>query len=243
MPYARRDSDRPEAAPERTLVLPGGVALATLAGFVNVVSLGVFAVPVSHMTGAVSRLSIDLVTGRSTDVLLVLSIIAGFLAGAIVSGAIIGSGQLRPGRRYGVALLTEASALAGAAALLLTGSRNGVAVAALACGIQNGMASSYYGLIIRTTHVTGIITDLGVLLGQRLRGARIDAWKPTLLVGLLGGFVTGGLLGQLAFARYGPGALIAAAGASAFGGTAYLAWRIRRPDPTGHAPGPTRSPD
>jgi|GEM_PF-5134493 len=40
-----------------------------------------------------------------------------------------------------------------------------------ACGFQNALAT-HYGLVLRTTHVTGLLTDLGTNLGMRLRGHR-----------------------------------------------------------------------
>ena len=224
MPY--RPPQPPTDSDEtRPLILAGGVGLSALAGYVNVVVLGTFAVPVSHMTGAVSRLGIDIATGNSLDLGLILLIIGGFLAGAAISGAVIGGHQLQPGRRYGIALIAEAIALVIAAALLGTGLRGGVPVAALALGVQNGMASSYYGLVIRTTHVTGVVTDLGVLIGQRLRGTSVEAWKPALLSGLLLGFLVGGVAGQFMVAVLGPHALGVAAGAALISGLSYFIWR------------------
>lgn len=225
MPYRTPypSADPPKAV--RPWILAGGFGLAAVAGYVNVAMLGVFAVPVSHMTGAVSRLGTDIATGNSHDSVLVLSIVGGFLLGAATSGAIVGGDQLLPGRRYGIALLAEAIALAAATTLLSAGIRAGIPFAALACGIQNGMASSYFGLIIRTTHVTGIVTDLGVLAGQRLRGRRTGLWKPALLIGLLLGFLVGGVSGQLMAQRYGPEALGLAAVVCLAAGIGYYVWR------------------
>jgi uncharacterized membrane protein YoaK (UPF0700 family) len=44
--------------------------------------------------------------------------------------------------------------------------------ASAACGLQNAMVSTYSGAIIRTTHITGTVTDLGAMIGQYLRGHR-----------------------------------------------------------------------
>lgn len=225
MPYRSGEPFAAAALPHRPWIIGGGVGLAALAGYVNVIALGVFAVPVSHMSGAVSRLGIDMATGNADDLWLVVLILVGFLLGAVVSGAIIGEPQLQPGRRYGAAMLVEAAALAAATALLAAGSRTGIPLVALACGTQNAMASSYYGLIIRTTHVTGIVTDLGVIVGQRLRGVRVEPWKPVLLTGLLGGFLVGGVIGHLVVNRAGPIALAPAAAVCLVGGFGYYRWR------------------
>lgn len=230
MPYKTPDSSTPVESPARYLVLCGGVGLSALAGYVNVVVLGVFAVPVSHMTGAISRLGIDLATGNSVDLSLILMIVFGFLIGAILSGAIIGGHKLEPGRRYGIALVVEGIALALATFLLVSDSRAGIPVAALACGVQNGMASSYYGLIIRTTHVTGIVTDLGVLIGQLFRGTRPEMWKLLLLTGLLCGFLIGCITGQIMIAAQGSMALGFPAGIAVFAGLGYFVWRTMKQD-------------
>lgn len=240
MPYRTPHPPTDATGPARHLVLCGGIGLAAIAGYVNVVVLGAFAVPVSHMSGAVSRLGVDVATGNLQDVRLILLIIGGFLAGAALSGAIIGGHQLRPGRRYGVALMAEGLALSAAAALLRAGVPAGVPTAAIACGIQNGMASSYYGLIIRTTHVSGIVTDLGVLLGQRLRGTPIARWKPVLLAGVLVGFLLGGVAGQLMLGALGPTALAPAAGTAMLAGIGYFAWRTRARWRARNAPQPDR---
>ena len=216
--------------PQRLLILLGGTFLACTAGYVNVVVLGTFAIPVSHMSGAFSRLGVDVATGNSVDLNLILLILAGFFSGAAISGAIIFGHQLKPGRYYGVTLMLESGALALAMVLLSSGSTAGVPVAALACGIQNGMASSYYGLIVRTTHVTGIVTDLGVLLGHRLRGKRVDSWKPILLLGLLVGFVSGCMLGQRMVTAYGPEALSLASAVTLIAGACYFICREKMPE-------------
>lgn len=232
MPYRPERSRRPPEPHERPWVFGGALALAGVAGYVNVVVLGVFHVPVSHMTGAVSRVGIDVAAGDLADLRVVVSIVAGFLGGAVLSGALIGGRKLVPGRRYGVALLIEGAVLAAAAALLLAGNPFGVTLAAMACGIQNAMASSYFGLVIRTTHVTGIVTDVGVMLGHWIRHRRLRTWKLALLLTILAGFFGGGLAGAVGYRRLGVGALgIAAAGCVAAGG-AYVLWRhARRPSP------------
>lgn len=220
---------------DRPWIFAGAATLAGVAGYVNVVVLGVFAVPVSHMSGAVSRLGIDLATGNRVDLAVILAIVGGFLAGAVVSGAIIGNRKLVPGRRYGFALFLEGGILAAATSYLYAGRSLGIVLAAMACGIQNAMASSYYGLVIRTTHVTGIVTDIGVMIGYWLRGRRIRIWKFLLLVVILAGFFTGGILGAVAFGMLGRAALSLASAGCIAAGVMYFVWRhLRRPGSGAH---------
>lgn len=223
MPYDIQPADEP-CAPSLGLpwVICGGSMLAGGAGYVNVVMLGFFSVPVSHMTGAVARLGIDIGTGKLTDFLLIGSIVLGFLLGALASGLIIGNATLKPGRRYGIALLIEGALLALATLFALSAEVAAVPLAATALGLQNAMASSYRGLILRTTHVTGMVTDIGVLLGYRLRGRYIKTWKLWLLLAILLAFFCGGVLGMFALKWLGMAALGIAAASCVIAGVIHL---------------------
>lgn len=204
--------------------MAGGMSLASLAGYVNAVALGFFHVPVSHMTGAVSRLGGDLASTDHRDLRVTVGIILGFLIGAITSGTIIGETTLRPGRRYGAVLMLEAALLTAATLLLSSGVPLGIPIAAMACGLQNAMASSYYGLVIRTTHVTGIVTDIGVMLGHWIRYRRLASWKLALLSSILLSFLFGAIVGSTAAEILGMRALFPAALACAAGGAVYGVW-------------------
>jgi len=72
-------------------------------------------------------------------------------------------------------------------------------VAAMACGRQSAMATTYSGSIIRTTHLSGSFTDLGIMLGNRLRGIPLNGRRLLRFVLLIGGFVCGGAVGTLLF--------------------------------------------
>jgi hypothetical protein len=53
------------------------------------------------------------------------------------------------------------------------------------------------------SHMTGIVTDPGVLIGQALKHRKVRAWKIGFLTSILLGFFSGGLAGFLAFGRIG----------------------------------------
>lgn len=196
----------------RIWVFFGAALLAMTAGYVNVVMLGFFSVPVSHMSGAVSQLGIDLAVFDFNDFTLIASIAAGFFGGAFLSGLILQDASFRMRRRYGVMLLFESGLLVASMLLALKGLTLAVPAAAMACGMQNAMASSYRGLTLRTTHVTGIVTDLGALLGNRIQGRQIRSWKFGLLLSVLCAFFVGGLGGALLLGLLGMWALGVASG-------------------------------
>lgn len=207
---------------ELVLVLLGGLVLAAGAGFTNTVVLAMGAPPVTHLTGTISRLSADLGRNNLADAVLVGGLVLAFFCGAVLSGAILGSATLRLGRRYGVAALIEATLLAASALLIGRSLEGGAMLAACAAGLQNAMASSYRSLIVRTTHVTGTLTDLGFLAGQRLGGHRVEGWRFGLLLLLLLAFMAGGVAGAICQSQIGSHALWVPAAGLFIGGTGYL---------------------
>jgi len=212
---------------ERRWIGLGGAALAALAGWVNAVVLTRYAVPVSHTSGAVSRMGGALAVGELDKAAAALLLVVAFFAGATASGVLIGSSSVQIGRRYGVVLMLEGAVLALATLALSSHPIAAAVLAALACGMQNAMASAFRGLVLRTTHVTGIVTDLGLLVGHRLRGQAVETWRIGFLGQLLGGFAVGGVVGAWLEVHLGPAAL-ALASAGAFGaGAAYFVWRHR----------------
>ena len=205
MPYSHPQAiDRHTAFKQVRYLLPGAMALAGTAGFINSVALGFFRTPVSHMTGAVSQFGMDSADGRWLDSFATATIILGFLIGAALNGVIVGALRLIPGRSYGVALIVEGALLGLATALLMNQHRMALPAISMACGLQNAMSSSYCGLMIRTTHVTGIVTDIGVMLGHWLRHRQIEGWKVRFLTTVAVSFGAGCWIGQLADVRIGP---------------------------------------
>lgn len=202
-------------------LIPGAILLAGNAGFINAVGLGFFHSPISHMSGAVSHLGLDVAQVQWADARATFSIVAGFLIGALLSGILIGAWRLIPGRQYGTALMVEGFLLALATWLMAGGSRWALPLASTALGLQNAMASSYCGFMIRTTHITGTVTDIGVMLGHWIRHRKVDHWKLRFLFTLFGSFAVGGYLGALADRRFGPMVLSLPAALTSVSGMIY----------------------
>jgi len=219
------DTSTPSERPTKILrkfrhLLPGAAAMAAVAGYVNSVVLGFFHTPVSHMTGAVSRTGVDLAEHQGNAVANIM-IIGGFLLGAVIAGLLVGAKKLTPNRRFGIALALEGALLGIATFLLLHEHRLGLPAAALACGLQNAIGSSYCGLQIRTTHISGIVTDLGTMIGHWIRHRWVDRWKFIFFFVVFLAFGVGGYVGAVADGKYGPIALTLPAVAVFLAGVVY----------------------
>ncbi|ROV60220.1 DUF1275 domain-containing protein [Vibrio ponticus] len=180
----------------------GAFLLALLAGIVNAIGLlGFQHQAVSHISGTVTLLgtSIESLDGMTTHLLMIL---VSFLLGATLAGAFFECTALKLGRRYGVALCIEAGLLFVAYLLLEQNITTGQYFASAACGLQNAMITTFSGAVVRTTHMTGIITDLGIMIGARLRGERFDFRKAKLFLFIFAGFLFGGVVGARLFAQY-----------------------------------------
>ncbi|OBK27500.1 hypothetical protein A5635_00710 [Mycobacterium asiaticum] len=195
-------------------------ALALTAGFVNAVALLILAVPVGNLTGVTTQLGMDAANPWRYESHVLIAILLGFLAGATVAGALITSTQAPRSGRHATVLVMEAVLLLLAAAgveappvqaqlssLGVEGTAVQALLAAAALGLQNGLTSSFRGMSVRTTHFTGTVTDLGLMLG-RSRQLGVDRWKVAILAMTLLAFLGGGVIGILAAAHLGGYALL-----------------------------------
>lgn len=209
-----------------TWVWVGAAALACVAGIVNVVGyLGFQHQAITHLTGNTSLLGAALVAGERGAALQLSGVILAFVVGAALSGLIIQDSTLRLGRRYGVVLSIESLLLLAAVPLFQRSHMAGPLVAAMACGLQNAMATTYSGAVVRTSHVSGMFTDLGIMLGHAVRGMPLAQRRLALSVLVISCFFLGGLLGAVLFASYDYRALYLPAAVTGIAGVAYFLYR------------------
>lgn len=64
-------------------------------------------------------------------------------------------------------------------------------MASFACGMQNALVTTYSGAVVRTTHLTGLFTDFGIMLGEVLEGKEIDKRRLLLFILIISGFILG----------------------------------------------------
>jgi uncharacterized membrane protein YoaK (UPF0700 family) len=198
-----------------------GMVLAFVAGAANAGGFLAVGQYTSHMSGIFSSLADNLALGAFGLVVAGLSGLASFVAGAACSAILINWGR-RGSRRdlYARPLLLEAALLLGFG--FLGGVAHGasgftplaVLMLCFIMGLQNATVTKISGARIRTTHVTGMVTDVGIELGKlfywnrdpirsKMVPVRADRPKLRLLGSLLGSFFAGGVFGAFGFQRWG----------------------------------------
>ena len=192
-----------------------GAVLAFVAGATNAGGFLAVGQYTSHMTGVVSAMADNIVLGHASLVLAGLAGLLSFIFGAMTTAILVNWGMRRKLRSaYSLPLLLEAAlqllfGLLGASLGLHTALLVPVTVLLLCfmMGLQNAVISKISHAEIRTTHVTGLVTDLGIELGKlvyfnRLAGAgpvrasRVRMRNQGLLISL---FFVGGVAGAVGF--------------------------------------------
>lgn len=215
------------------------MSLASVGGFLNAGGLIVVGVVVSHVTGHVTNFGRDVGMAKWELAARTGAWLASFLAGSMFSTFLIESNRTERLRSIDVRPLLVVGLFVGLFAIF--GSRVSAispnwqaAVAGWMCfamGLQNAMISRLTGGQVRGTHMTGVVTDLGIELVRLLfhvrerlhvvrfeQGGRLPlgvavrevrsaaAGEPSqrvrLLGAMLGSFFVGAILGTLAFLRW-----------------------------------------
>src|SRR5262249_37772568 len=153
--------------PSRSVVQNAILAayLAFVGGFVNSAGFLLIGSFTSHVTGNVGRLANDLAAHDPKAAAGAGTMIAAFFAGAVLASMILESDALgRVAFAYGTALALEAVLLA-TFMLVFAGLAGGHLLrdleACLLCaamGMQNSLVTRLSGAVVRTTHLTGVLT-------------------------------------------------------------------------------------
>ena len=210
----------PSRDPKKNLIV--AAALACIAGFANLAGFILLGAFTSHVTGSVGRLAADLSRFDWPATGFALILVFTFFLGAALASLLVESAPTpkRP-RAYGIALVLEATLLI--AFLASTALAPGADVrwldaqASLLClamGMQNSLITRLSGAVVRTTHLTGVVTDLGIEAARWLRWARRTehATRPDpvvarLLLIIATAFTVGAIAGALLTRTVGPWSL------------------------------------
>jgi uncharacterized membrane protein YoaK (UPF0700 family) len=199
-----------------------GLLLAFNAGAVNAGGFLVVHLYTSHMTGFVSMLADSLVLGNMALVLGAVGALLAFLCGAATTSVMVNwARQRRLHSSYALPLLLVAvlMLLFGLVGAITLSWPTPFAVPATVLllsfimGLQNATVTKMSSSQIRTTHMTGVVTDLGIELGRMLywngtgtapeSQVRANQMRLRLFAGLLGMFLVGGIAGAAGFSRVG----------------------------------------
>ena len=189
--------------------------LAAVAGASNAGGFFALGAYTSHMTGYLSQVADSLVIGDVRVALVAVAAIGAFVTGAAFSTILINWARIRHvGGQYALPIAVQGGLLACfAGGGVFTGEWGRVFSLACLCfimGMQNATITKISGARIRTTHATGMITDIGIELGRAAfrrahpgRGRGADRARLAIHLQLVGTFVAGGVAGALGFAHAG----------------------------------------
>ena len=205
-------------ASNRTL----GLLLAFNAGAVNAGGFLVVHQYTSHMTGFISMLADNLVLGNMTLVLGAIGALWAFMSGAGTTAIMVNwARQRRLHSSFALPLLLEAVLMllfGMVGALTLTWPTPfsvplTVLLLSFIMGLQNATVSKMSSSQIRTTHMTGVVTDLGIEMGKSLywnrtgtapeAQVRANRARLRLFAGLVAMFLVGGIAGAAGFKHAG----------------------------------------
>lgn len=188
---------------EFIFVLTAGILLTFNAGYVNGSCLSGLLNPtglqqsVAGFTGVYTSSALALAEGDVSHFGFQFSMILSMIAGSAITSLInprASQYRIEPG--YGPAFLIGGIFLLTASLLAAFELRGNhlFFFAAAANGIQNGISSIYSANLIRSTHLTGTSTDIGLFIGQAIRGNFKNFWRLTVLVSLATAFWLGGVV-------------------------------------------------
>ncbi len=167
--------------------------LAFIAGAVNSAGFVVIGSFTSHVTGNVGRLADEIAVGNATLALTAGAAVITFFLGAFAASMLIESELLGSMSRTSAALLFFEATLIGVFVVStqlsdhpsLHVAEMQATLLSAAMGIQNSLVTRLSGAIVRTTHLTGVVTDLGIEVARWFRYVRHRAgasrgWRFTL---------------------------------------------------------------
>ena len=212
--YLRRltGSHRSEAANRHLAWYLAFVAGASNAG-------GFFAVHhyTSHMSGVVASMADNTALGNTPLVLIGIASVVSFFFGSFLTTLFVRWARARKMESvYALPLLAEAVLLLffGLQGRVVAEEHDAIGLIVLLCfsmGLQNAIITKLSGAVIRTTHVTGMVTDIGIAAGRVLsakwKAGDVDVEHEADMMRLLGSlialFFVGGIVGALGFRHLG----------------------------------------
>ena len=196
--------------------------LAFVAGMINAGGFLAISRYTSHMSGIISAIGDDLAVINLLAVLGGIALLASFIFGAATTAIIVSWGERNNiPSQFALPLMLEALVLL---MFGLMGANLNIykpltipVIALILCfvmGLQNAIITKASNAELRTTHMTGVVTDIGIELGKlfywnrsresHMKGLvianRAKLWAHTLIFSL---FLFGGFIGAISFRSLG----------------------------------------
>lgn len=198
-----------------------GMLLALCSGFVNgscMSGIWSFVQPTAAVTGTWTNSAIALAQQQSSKFIIYSKYLLSFIAGSTIGGllmprpipfTICAPRGVASGFGLSSILLFMTGLFANAAGF---GNTNFLCLCMMANGIQNSLTSSLTSNLCRTSHFSGISSDMGTFLGQVLRGNRDNLQKLKVFPLLSISFWSGGFLSYPLTKLWGSKSLLLIAG-------------------------------
>ncbi|MEP7279148.1 MAG: YoaK family protein [Bacteroidota bacterium] len=187
------------------------IMLCLNAGFINAAGFLAFSVLTTNVTGHAALLAVDVATKNFRSTRMVALWLFLFLAGAFFSSFYISKVGRNKSFAYTIPIVFIIFILLFVAYFghnynnSLPATEYFAGSLLFSMGIQNAMVSMISGSVVRTTHLTGMFTDLGIDLSEAVHSFKninpIVKRRIVLRVAIIGSFLFGGILGGLLFLR------------------------------------------
>lgn len=190
-----------------------GYHLACVAGAVNTTGFLMVHQYTSHMTGVLSTMIDSALIGDVSIAWMMLVYLLCFILGAATTAMMVLWARKRNlHSRYAIPIFFEAGALLGCVFISHQSSflPDVIALLCYVMGLQNALITKVSDTRIRTTHVTGMVTDIGIELGRIVYSFKCDkqtVWisikQMWLHLAIIFMFICGGIAGGILFNFFG----------------------------------------
>ncbi|WP_428768399.1 YoaK family protein [Treponema sp. HNW] len=153
---------------KNTLISVWIAVLTFLSGLLNGAAFSLYASAFSHHTGNLTKAAAAISHFDFLSAAKILLLPLSFFAGSFISGVLFYDKDFKLAKRYGVLLMSFSVVFACLGFIEAPILIHSVFIC-LILGIQNGMFIFYKGVLIRTAHFTGYLTEAGFCLGAYFR--------------------------------------------------------------------------
>lgn len=180
----------------RTFTLIWIGSLTFLGGATNISAIMLYETTITHNTGNISKAAIALASGNFGTFWILFSFMGLFCLGSVIAGFMFYKRKQHLRNLYtilpiilGLSLTISFKLRAPKEIILL--------VIAFGMGLQNGTYFKVRGVMVRTTHMTGYLTDAAFSLGAVLKGNHHELWKVLWYFSSVSVFFLGGMMATI----------------------------------------------